>query len=551
MRSGTVCFKCPGTFADSSYRRWEFEIPGDFEPVGSWGELYARGYFEFDTLPSATKKIMRFGTAHVSVRLSSAGKLQLWNDSGTPAQIGVDSTLTLGVDTRYRIQLRLRARGSLPDSEEVEVRVKEDTGQESDEETIMGMELSIDFASFPTTIDMGWIDAPGLSANLFFDDVAINSSEPVVLPDGSEAHKSWPGECGGVIWVAPVDGKEDGGTGWARCTTLGHTDVWDALDNLPPLGHVHAADHSTPHQVWCSDNTGTSLLNVYMSSYARAGMVGNYIVGPPFSEIDGYVEVASSSATTRRAMPFWFNGAVDALDLYLGLGGVGSPSGESLMVELCSDSSGDPGDALASGEISYVDLPGTMDWVRISFDGQVLLESYQLYWLVARRSDDGNDSTVYVKWAGTYLNEYGVDNYDMGGIHPQVYDGTWNETADNPYAIRIFNSQGVSPFALWYICLCRSQANIEAAGPIGLWVGSDYNPFVEDRLFEAEGSEGEAGAYPSNWRWNKSGFYDPPLDNSNTALRPLLHILKGDTTDRIALVCALGIYAEYKQPEPG
>src|SRR3990167_3366919 len=68
-----------------------------------------RCYLRFASFPASLTKVIQIqdlGGDHTSIRINSDGTLELWIDSGTPAQSGVDSS-ALSLDTWYRIELRV------------------------------------------------------------------------------------------------------------------------------------------------------------------------------------------------------------------------------------------------------------------------------------------------------------------------------------------------------------------------------------------------------------------------------------------------------------
>jgi hypothetical protein len=137
-RSGGASWLCAGDATNTSFRSFPFTSGGT--GVDEFGRVYL---FNLTGLPTTAAKVARFVTSAggdlVSVRLTSAGKFQLWNDvAGT--QIGSDSTLVVDIANTYRVQLRVRIGTGAVD--QAEMRVKVDDYQAVDE-AISGSSLTI------------------------------------------------------------------------------------------------------------------------------------------------------------------------------------------------------------------------------------------------------------------------------------------------------------------------------------------------------------------------------------------------------------------------
>src|SRR4051794_29583811 len=103
VRSGNRSTKCAGTAANTSIALFPY--------TGATNRSYfARCCFNFSTMPSAASTtLMMFVTGAsaslVGIRVTSAGKLQLWREAATAAQIGSNSTDTLVAGQWYTIEL--------------------------------------------------------------------------------------------------------------------------------------------------------------------------------------------------------------------------------------------------------------------------------------------------------------------------------------------------------------------------------------------------------------------------------------------------------------
>ena len=228
----------------------------------AWGTLgangyYARIYYRFAALPASTVRIMQFEDSAtfaplVSARITSAGKLQLWNQTGTPAQIGSDSAATIQINTWYRIELHCKTVTGASDTAGLRL-----DGVEVASAT--GLALSdVNVGAFRH----GWIDAPGASKSVYLDDMAVND-------DTGSNQTSWPGD-GKVAYLRPVSDNARG-TNWTAGAG-GTTNLWDAVDNGTPAG-VAAGSATNTSQIKntnTADVTGNYDAN--MESYTTAGI---------------------------------------------------------------------------------------------------------------------------------------------------------------------------------------------------------------------------------------------------------------------------------------
>src|ERR1044072_8183845 len=238
QRDGRACWSCSGTSVNTSYRAVPFTAPA----LGS--TVFARTRLRFSALPSAPKKIVALLTsaagALVSVRLTSAGKLQLWNDAAS-AQIGSDSTLTLAVDPYYRIQLSVLINTGAIDTAERRVVYEDDPT--AVEESVSGSSLTIS-DTHAARVRSGWIDAPGVTSTMLVNDIAVNDST-------GTKENTWLG-AGRIFFSRPV-----WSAGWGASPTSmdcsgtlpsgtmtvdGGINMANGVNNYPPRG---VADHTT------------------------------------------------------------------------------------------------------------------------------------------------------------------------------------------------------------------------------------------------------------------------------------------------------------------
>jgi hypothetical protein len=244
-RSGVYAYQCnSGAGNQTSYVS---------TPWTSSGSTFFRAYFRVSALPSSTVSLLRPITNRISARLTSGGKIQLWNDNaGT--QIGSDSSATIAIDTWYRLELWNGEGGS---------GAVDDGALRLDGTTVASFtDLSLGDTSSLWTV--GWLDAPGANTSLYLDDLAINNST------GSD-QTSWPGEGKIILLVPTADSVRDalwtGGAG-------GTSNLYEAVNNLPPTGAA-SASATDASQIEHAGGAGgtTDDYEATMTTYSAAGLV--------------------------------------------------------------------------------------------------------------------------------------------------------------------------------------------------------------------------------------------------------------------------------------
>ena len=226
----------------------------------SWGLLgengyYKRNYLRFSALPTSTVRVMTMETASVPLvgaRLTAAGKLQLWNETGTPAQIGSDSAATIAVNTWYRIELHCKTVTGASDTAGLRL-----DGTEVASAT--GLALS-DVNTYQSKT--GWLDPPGASKTVLIDDGAVNN-------DLDTQQNSYPGE-GKVAYLYPTADSAIGAN-WVAGAG-GTSNLWDALNATTP-GGVAAGSATNTSQIKCTSGTSQDY-DATLQTYTAAGVEG-------------------------------------------------------------------------------------------------------------------------------------------------------------------------------------------------------------------------------------------------------------------------------------
>jgi hypothetical protein len=273
QRTGVGCMKCDSAAGNAA----AFQQLHSNLAVGA---NYLRAYIRFAGLPTAAARVMgSLLNIGVSVRLTTGGKLQLWNNV-TETQIGSDSAATVSPgSTDYRIELSVTINAS-PNITDCELRV-DGTSVAS------ASGLSLNAATF--IFRVGWLTAPGANKILYVDDVAINDTT-------GSANTSWPGE-GKVLVVVPT-ADSAGGTGWTlgTGTALGGNG-FAANDNIPPLGVADLTAGSDPKQIRNATANANDSVDLTMQSYTAAGVPS----GATITAVAPVVCTASPVATGAKA----------------------------------------------------------------------------------------------------------------------------------------------------------------------------------------------------------------------------------------------------------
>lgn len=257
QRSGRGCYKCDSGAgnAAASLTSWSSGFSSGANKV-----LYIRAYFCFDQLPSSTVKIVESPSV-ASVRLTSGGKLQLFNDNSN-TQVGSDSAATIAADgaTYYRVELALTLNAGATQTAAMELRL---------DGTTVASTTGLTIATIPGGISYGWIAAPGASKVLYIDDLKNNDST-------GAANNTWPGN-GKIILMFPISDNARGAwTGGAG----GTTSLFDAVNNIP-LGGVAEASATNTSQIKNRTTTNPTNCDLNLDSYTGAGLVAgdtvNYV----------------------------------------------------------------------------------------------------------------------------------------------------------------------------------------------------------------------------------------------------------------------------------
>ena len=274
-RSGTACAKFDSTGSNLAVT---MIFLGVFQASTTY---YTRMYVRLAALPTTSARIFgNTGAAIFGVRITSTGKLQLWNEVATAAQIGSDSVATLVTGTYYRVETRVVVNGSSQITD-IELRLDGVTVA-----VTSGLTLSTNKVSWY----YGWLTAPGASTVMFVDDLALNTGAGAV-------NNSWCGD-GKVVLLKPTADSAVGtgwtlGTGTAISGNTGKT----AVANTPPLGVADLAVGSDVKQIRNATSNANVNYDATMTTYTAAGVP----VGAAINAIHHWIATGAPLVTSAKA----------------------------------------------------------------------------------------------------------------------------------------------------------------------------------------------------------------------------------------------------------
>lgn len=240
---------------------------------------YIRGYVYLQTGPAAVESMLTVGAADniVSVRFATNSKYQLWNMSGTPAQIGSDADFTITSNIWYLMELKIVLNGST---------------QLTDCELIIENRFVASASGLAIAATGAVVSFEGIAGKtLKLDDVAVND-------DQGSVNNTWCGP-GSVVLMKPSSDQQIGTwTGGAA----GTTNLWDAVNNTPPIGVAAETDLTSIETGDSSPDNATDEYRGNCGTYLAAGV-------PAISKINAIVpwindgqEVATGTKTGSFAL---------------------------------------------------------------------------------------------------------------------------------------------------------------------------------------------------------------------------------------------------------
>lgn len=247
-RSGASSFKCGSATSQQN----SFEVANITATVN---QCFARCWFYIataDGLPTADAKIMRFADSAAlilcSVRLTTAGALQLWNDVGA-VQIGSNST-AVPLDRWFCVEMAFTPGAGATCA--LSARFNFD-------QFATGASLTISNTAL-WRVGCGYTVAPGANKFIYVDDFAVNDVS-------GAAQNTWPGD-GKIVYLFPV--SDNARVGWVA-GAAGTTNLFAAVDNIPP-GGVALASATNTSQIKDLANNTTDAYTANMTDYLTAGV---------------------------------------------------------------------------------------------------------------------------------------------------------------------------------------------------------------------------------------------------------------------------------------
>lgn len=239
-----------------------------FDTVAVWNianTYFASMAFYFDVIPTAaTTDIFAWstnsGTNKVAIlKITSGGKLRITD--GTSAQIGADSGVTIATGTWYIFQSKIKtAAGAADDT--IEARIIDTQSYSC--ETFVSSAVATLATITPQGGSYGILTNPTAAVNMYIDDFIVNDSTGTTNNDYPNPHEV-------IIALRPKsDNARTGWTAGAGATT----NLWDAVNNAPPIGVVAATDTS---QIKDSVSSATDNYDANTETYFDKG-IGLYDV---------------------------------------------------------------------------------------------------------------------------------------------------------------------------------------------------------------------------------------------------------------------------------
>jgi hypothetical protein len=250
VRSGAASLKFTGDGASTAARTVGVTTAEQNIAFG----YYARVYMNVPAFTANTTTVFAImgQTGYIiEAKLTSAGRLQLF---AAGSQIGSDS-VTLVLGQWERLELFAKVGIGANDSYELRLNgatVASITGANTNDEVISAARFGLD----RTAASSGMI--------AYFDDFAFNN-------DQGATQNSWPGEGKIVLLIPTSDAQVGSWTGGVG----GITNLFDAVNNLPPIG-TSAETNLT--QIESADTTGDNATDEYrgnMTTYSSAGITAD------------------------------------------------------------------------------------------------------------------------------------------------------------------------------------------------------------------------------------------------------------------------------------
>lgn len=192
-------------------------------------------------------------TAQIEVRINASNQLQLYNVNSA-ANIGSPSAALNNTDW-YRVEIGIENSG-VASTSYAELKLNGTSVASTTTANISTTVLSLFY--------FGWITAPAANHQIWFDDCGINDNQ-------GAGQTGWLGD--GEVWLLLPTSDNTRGTNWYD-DNGGTSNLYDALNNLPPVGVAHnVATMPATAQIYNVVAGGTTADSTYnMQTYTAVGI---------------------------------------------------------------------------------------------------------------------------------------------------------------------------------------------------------------------------------------------------------------------------------------
>jgi hypothetical protein len=224
-------------------------------------DYYARGWSYIDTLPTNNGvTVMSLATVAgvqiASLRVDANGTLSVYSDTATTVLAANVGVLTAATWHLFELHLLVPASGSVGT---IECRIDGVLKYSSIANLSVG-------TTAPSRLLFGWVSAPGngSAAHIHFDDLGVNDSNT------GAGQTSWLGNGYVVHSLPTADSAANNWVGGAG----GTTSLFDAVNNIPPVGVVSGSGTNTSQvkDIVASNTSPAADYTMTMQSYATAGV---------------------------------------------------------------------------------------------------------------------------------------------------------------------------------------------------------------------------------------------------------------------------------------
>lgn len=374
--------------------------------------------------------------------------------------------------------------------------------------------------SAPTLARFG--PAGATSSTVDFDDLAVNDNQ-------GSSQTSWPGN-GKVVVLDPVSDSARGANWLAGAGAT--TNLWDAVDNTPPVGVVLASATNTSQvKNSAKDTVGvyTAACQTYSASGVNLDPLATVSITGASESGAGIPEAAQ--ATHRMAQSFLAGDSILST-VNMRLGWTTSQTDGTVTGTLYADSGGAPsGSALGSWTVAGSVLTSSFN-ANYTLSGSPVggLTVGATYWLVMSWSGGTAGNLI---WWGSTTSVY------SDGQHKETNNGGASWVVGDPadvFCLLTFTGAGYDTVAL-----TQPVAAVGAGGAVAIVHGvTGGNPFAAETTVTTAAAA--AGTFPTNWIVLKGTVVYAPVP---TTANPTVQLRKGTSSTTAAMAAFMGLLVEY------